>query len=189
MRKRPNRPIDTKFFNASGSQSLDVKALDTPERILAYCREKGFINGSSTDIQKLIKDNSELQLDFEDLGEFDAYIEKLETGNFRIVINIRHPKKRQTFSMAHEYVHYQVHRKEIETMAHGEKILHRSEERNRIEYQANQYAAEILMPETEFRQIVRAKNGEVSKIAECFDVSQLAVRYRAKSLEIAGHGL
>ncbi len=189
MRKRPNRPIDTAIFNAMAIQSFDANALDTPERILAYCREKKFFNGSSTDIRRLIEDNPELELAFEDLGENDAYIEKIESSKYRIVINSKHPKKRQIFSMAHEYVHYQVHRNEIEGMPHGEKILHRSEERNRIEYQANQYAAEILMPEPEFKQVVRAQNGVVSKIAECFDVSQLAVRFRAKFLDIAGHGL
>jgi len=189
MIKRPIRPIDRGIFNTAKSQSFDVVALDTPERVLAYCRERGFINGSSTDIKKLINDNPKLTLVYEELGENDAYIEKTGDNQYRIVINSRHPKKRQKFSMAHEYVHYQVHRIEIENMPHGEKILHRSEERDRIEYQANQYAAEILMPEEVFRRVVREKNGDISKISDDFGVSQLAVRYRAKSLEIKGHGL
>lgn len=189
MRKRPNRPIDSSIFNTAEIQTFDVAALDTPERILAYCRKKGFISGNSTNIENLIKDNPRLTLAYEELGENDAYIKETGDNQYRVVINSRHPKKRQKFSMVHEYVHYQVHRSEIEKMPHGEKILHRSEERDRIEYQANQYAAEILMPEEVFRRVVHEKNGNISKISDDFGVSQLAVRYRAKLLGISGHGL
>ena len=189
MRKRPIRPIDKDIFPTAESPSLDVTALDTPERVLAYCREKGFIDGSSTDIEKLIEDNPKLTLEYEELGENDAYIQETGDNQYRIVINSGHPKKRQKFSMAHEYVHYQNHRSDIKKKPRGEKILHRSEERNRIERLANQCAAEILMPEEVFMRVVQEKNGNISEVADDFGVSQLAVRYRAKSLEIEGHGL
>lgn len=189
MRKRPIRPIDRTLFKFDEEQSLIATALDTPERVLAYCRDHGFLNGNVTDIQQLIEDNPELTLTFENIGDYDAYIEKIDEHHFRIVINSKHSKTRQRFSMAHEYVHYQVHRQEIENMPHGERILHRSEEKNRIEYQANEYAAEILMPELSFKQVAHIKNGDIAEIAEEFNLSPLAVRYRAKNLGIAGHGL
>ena len=189
MRKRPIRPIDRTLFSAGEEQPLDAAVLDTPERVLAYCQDQGFFDGNATDIRDLIEDNPELSLDFEDIGEYDAFIEKTDENQYRIVINSKHPPTRQRFSMAHEYVHYQVHRQEIENMPRGERILHRSEERNSREYQANQYAAEILMPKLAFTQIARAKNGDISEIAKEFHVSPLAVRYRAKILGIAGHGL
>lgn len=189
MRKRPNRPIDRALFNADDVQSLNAAALDTPERVLAYCQDRGFFDGVATDIQGLIEDNPELSLEFEDIGEYDGFIEKTGDNRYQIVINSRHSQTRQRFSMAHEYVHYQVHRQEIENMPRGERILYRSEERDRIEYQTNQYAGEILMPELTFKQIARAKNGDISEIAKEFQLSPLAVRYRAKSLEISGHGL
>lgn len=189
MRKRPNRPIDRTLFDSADEQSLNATALDTSERVLAYCRDRGFIKGNATDIQGLIEDNPELGVEFEDIGQYDAFIEKTDENQYRIVINSRHSKTRQRFSMAHEYVHYQVHRQEIENMPHGERILHRSEERDRIEYLASQYAAEILMPEMAFRQIALVKSGHILEIAAEFHVSPIAVRYRAKTLEIAGHGL
>ena len=169
--------------------SLDPTALDTPERILAYCQKAGLIQGNSTDIESLIRGNPELTLDFEDIGEFDAFIEKLDPSRFRIVVNRGHPKTRQRFSMAHEYVHYQMHRPEIDSMPSGERILHRSEERDRVEYLANDYAGQILMPETVFRVVAAIKKGDVNAIAAEFNVSSLAVRFRAKTLGIAGHGL
>lgn len=189
MRKRPKRPIDTKLYRADEEQSFDATALDTPERVLAFCHDHGFLDGDATDIRRLIESNPALSLHFEDIGGYDAYIEKVKDDRYRIVINRKHSQTRQRFSMAHEYAHYQVHRDEIEKMPHGERILHRSEERDNIEYQASQYAAEILMPELAFTQIARAKNGDISEIAKEFHVSPLAVRYRAKSLRIAGHGL
>lgn len=189
MRKRPNRPIDRTLFSAGQEQSLNAAALDTPERVLAYCRDQDLFDGNATDIQGLIEDNPELSVEFEDIGQYDAFIEKTDENQYRIVINSKHSKTRQRFSMAHEYVHYQVHRQEIENMPRGERILHRSEERDRIEYLASQYAAEILMPEVTFRQIALVKSGHISEIAAEFHVSPLAVRYRAKALEIAGHGL
>ncbi|MFC4346983.1 ImmA/IrrE family metallo-endopeptidase [Kordiimonas lipolytica] len=187
MKKRPQRPIDRSLYNEG--PELDATALDTPERILSYCRSKGFINGASTDIKAVIESNPFLRLEFDDIGENDAFIEKIDDQMYRIVINARHSRTRQRFSMAHEYIHYQLHRDEIERMPKGERILHRNEERNSIEYQANQLAAEILMPEQTFFQVARASKGSIERIASEFDVSQLAVRYRAKTLGIGGHGL
>lgn len=188
-RKRPNRPIDRSIFPSGEEQLLDASALDTPERVLAYCQDRGLIDRVAVDIQTLIEENPNLSLNFEDIGEYDAFIEKTGEDKYRIVINSKHSRTRQRFSMAHEYVHYQIHRSEIENMPHGEKILHRSEERNTIEYQASQYAGEILMPELPFKQIARVKNGDISEIAKEFQVSPLAVRFRAKTLGISGHGL
>jgi Zn-dependent peptidase ImmA (M78 family) len=189
MRKRPNRPIDKSLLDNIFEEGLDLDALDTPERIVAYCRDKGFYNGNATNIQELIEDNPKLNLEFQDIGKFDAFIEKTNADCFRIVINKRHSATRQRFSMAHEYIHYQFHRKEIEEMPRGERIMHRGDELNRIEYQANQNAAEVLMPDPDFRQVTHAKNGDISAVAKEFKVSLLAVRYRAKSLGISGHGL
>lgn len=189
MRKRPARPIDRKLFGPTESQLLDAATLDTPERILAYCKDKKFFNGHATDVRKLIEDNKELSLSFEDIGEYDAYIEKVADKKFKIVVNKKHSPTRQRFSMAHEYIHYQIHRDRIDQMPHGERILHRSEEKNKIEFQANQYAAQILMPEDTFFQIARATNGDITRIAKEFEVSPLAVRYQAKSLGIPGHGV
>lgn len=189
MRKRPNRPIDRSKFLAEANAAFDVAALDTPERVLAYCKNVGLMDGNSTDIEAVIRANENLILEFLSIGEFDAYIEKISDEKYKIVINRDKPKVRQIFSMAHEYAHYQLHRPAIEKMPHGERILHRSEERNPIERQANRFAADILMPEDAFHQVVRAHGGNIAEVAKVFQVSQIAVRYRAKSLGIAGHGL
>ena len=104
-----------------------------PERVLAYCKDRGLFDVNAMSIQDLIEDNPELSLDFEDIGEYDAFIEKVDENRYRIVINRKHSLTRRRFSMAHEYAHYQIHRHEIKDMPRGERILHRSEERDTIE--------------------------------------------------------
>ena len=91
--------------------------------------------------------------------------------------------------MAHEFAHYQLHRENLAEFAEGERILHRSDERNIIERQANNFAANLLMPEELFREEVRRTRGDITLIAKRFNVSPLALRYRAKSLGMRGHGV
>ena len=45
------------------------------------------------------------------------------------------------------------------------------------------------MPEDHFREEVRRTQGDVSELAKRFGVSPLALRYRAKSLGMKGHGV
>jgi len=161
---------------------LDPTALDSPERILEYCRQNGFVVGGRTRIEDVISANPDLELVYEDLGESDAYIMKLPHKGYKIAVNSRHHKRRQRFSMTHEYVHYQLHRDRIGNKPEGEQILFRDSERNPIEYQANQVAGKILMPKEEFIECIKQKKGNINSIAEFFDVSPEAVRVRASQL-------
>lgn len=189
MKKRPNRPIDTSRYTQSEDFDFDFAALSTPELVMQYCLKHNLMNGESTDIKQVIISNPNLELVFENLGDNDAYIEKISDERYKISVNKAHPKTRQNFSMAHEYAHYQLHRSKIDDMPHGEKIMHRNEKRNPIESEANRFAADILMPEEAFKQVVRARNGNIIQIATDFNVSPLAVQYRAKTLGIGGHGV
>ncbi len=71
-------------------------------------------------------------------------IKKVE-GTYHIHINGNHPITRQRFTMAHELAHYLLHKNEI-----GDGItddyLYRSELTSKIEREANDLAAQILMP-------------------------------------------
>lgn len=183
MKKHPTRPIDPMVMGTlTLGGDLDAAALDTPERILEYFRRRNFIGNGCTSIEAAIQENSELELVYEDLGDADAYIMKIGENMFRIAVNSRHHKNRQRFSMAHEYVHYQLHRNQIGSKPEGERILYRNAERNHIEYQANLIAGEILMPKEEFIVSINGTNGDVRAIANYFAVSPEAVRVRASQL-------
>lgn len=187
MRKAPKRPGSA---SAPVVPALAVDALDTTERVIAYCIKNQLIDGVEVDIERLIDLNPHLTRQKRDLGEgIDAYIRETSPGNYEIAVNSKHSLTRQRFSMAHEFAHYQLHRENLAEFAEGERILHRSDARNVLEYQANAFAANLLMPEELFREEVRRTGGDITLMAKRFNVSPLALRYRAKSLGMRGHGV
>lgn len=187
MRKAPKRPISKP---APALPEMDLDALDTTERVLEYCQKHGLIEGARVDIEQLIRQTPKLSLKKKPLADgIDAYIKETQPGHYEIGVNSEHSLTRQRFSMAHEYAHYQLHRNKLNSFAEGERILHRSDERNSIEQQANSFAAELLMPESLFREEVKRWQGSIKLTAARFGVSQLALRYRAKNLGMRGHGV
>lgn len=187
MRKSPKRPV-AKSVPELPDMGLD--ALDTTDRVINYCVKHNLINGLEVDIEKVIEMNPDLSVAKKPLADgIDAYIKQTQPGKYEIGVNSKHSKTRQRFSMAHEFAHYQLHRNKLEYFSEGERILHRSDERNTIEYQANSFAAEVLMPESMFRAEVKKIGGNIAELAKSFGVSQLALRYRAKGLGMRGHGV
>ncbi|GAA0616289.1 ImmA/IrrE family metallo-endopeptidase [Paenochrobactrum glaciei] len=176
------RPVPANF---KSRLPVGSAALDTPDRVIEYCRKHGLMNGyGAVDIQSLIEKNDNLKLVFEDLGEKDAYIKCLDDGSFVIGINKLHHKNRQVFSMAHEYGHYQLHRHNIKNIAIGEKILHRDGEINAIERQANQFAANILMPREGVERALFETHNSVIGAASLLGVSMAALTNRLNTLGI-----
>lgn len=169
---------------------MEIDALDTTKRVIDFCIQKGLIVGANTNIEGLIELDPNLELKRVPLRDgVDAYIREIGTGRFEIGVNSKHSLTRQKFSMAHEYAHYRLHQGNLAELAEGERILHRSDEWNVLEQQANNFAAEILMPEEIFREEIRRTGGEISELAKRFGVSTLALRYRAKNLGMRGHGV
>ena len=191
MKKRPDRSK----FQISDSELkklADSKILDTPERVLRYCRAKRFTinDGIETNIEALIRSHKDdIDLEFIDLGNNDGYIKKIRGNRYEIAINANHSRERRKFTMAHEYAHYQIHRNNKDVFSEGEAILFRNSERNMYEHQANRFAADILMPEDRFNQLFNSKKGDILEIANAFGVSESAIKFRAKTLGYGGHGL
>lgn len=178
---RPELSDAEKFFNIN--INLNKKCLGTTDHILKYSKENNFINESYLDIEQLINENDELELSFEDIKEDGQIIYNSYTNKYKIIINKNQHKTKQCFTMAHEYIHYQFNRDFVQKNAHTDIILYRdATTKLDIDIVANQYASEILMPTTEFEQILKEYKGNILKIAEIFGVSSLAVRYRAKNL-------
>ncbi len=55
--------------------------------------------------------------------------------------------------------------------------------------EANSFALELLMPEVQFRDKIEQGVTGVGELAGHFEVPSMAVRYRAKMLNISGHNL
>lgn len=93
-----------------------------------------------------------------------------------IYINRNRSLAHQRFTMAHELGHY--------FMGHGPRprdTLEQLRRRDPIEFSANRFAAELLMPEGEVRSLVR-KMVPITYMAEHFGVSEEAMGYRLKNL-------
>lgn len=176
--KRPQRPGAVQKIDRLPPPGL----LTSPEEVIKYYKAVGLEMDPSVDIRRIIQSNDELTLVFKDLGQNDAYIKKLSDERFEIAINSNHHPNRQKFSMAHEYAHYLLHRSRIHEMPEGERILHRNGDRNSIEYQANEFAAQLLMPNELVRSAFRAASGNLKGMASLLQVSQEALRYRLDNL-------
>lgn len=122
---------------------------------------------------------------------FEAYIEK-KGEEFCIYVDSSKSKRRQRFSIAHEIGHLFLHLKYTE-----KNIWNSIKDTNsrmfrygydQLEAEANQFAAEFLMPKQAFiESVVRlSSNGFVNifDIANEFDTSEEAVKYRGFNLGI-----
>lgn len=102
-------------------------------------------------------------------------------------VNKRHHRHRRRFTIAHEIGHYILHTGEVLHYDVGpdseNKFLFRAADVESFgEVEANQFAAELLMPEDKVRQLVDSGTRSVEELAGKFDVSADAMRYRLINL-------
>lgn len=118
--------------------------------------------------------------------QFSGHL-SLKNGAWEIVVNSLHHWRRQRFTLAHELGHFFLHRWQCQDFT--DTVFFRNDEISPMEAEANQFAAELLMPEEEFKRYLDEVSSKVEDLAEYFGVSALAVRVRAKRLGYQGHGL
>lgn len=127
-------------------------------------------------------------------GELSGMVHRRPDGKAVIGVNSMHSANRQRFTIAHELGHL---------LLHGEDEVHIDEKRpigrrdelssqavDPREIEANQFAAELLMPESLVRGSVAALDPKTSveeaidKLARTFDVSPQAMTHRLTNLKI-----
>ncbi len=104
------------------------------------------------------------------------------TSGYVISVNANEPFKRRRFTVAHECAHFLKHRDKI-----GDGIfddaMYRSEKMNsREEFEANNVAADLLMPRPLVVRYVRNGVSDVAQLAAKFQVSDAAMRVRMRYL-------
>lgn len=154
-----------------------------------------------TDVESIIKDA--VENDYLDakgnlkLGDIAALhgIEVLyedmpsnESGYFKKVgdhcvigINRKHNPKRQRFTFAHELGHFFLH-KDKNNVEFRDEVFYRIENTSSIEYAANEFASRLLMPEERLIKKLDEGVSDLKELADFFEVSQEAMRYRVLSL-------
>lgn len=116
-----------------------------------------------------------------------------------IGVNSLHHPLRQRFTIAHELGHLELHREMIESTVHVDKdfpanlpALKRDPKSaigtERVEIEANEFAAELLMPEALMVQALTGKQFDIEddrpieELAKKFRVSKQALQYRIRNL-------
>ncbi|MDI9314055.1 MAG: ImmA/IrrE family metallo-endopeptidase [Hydrotalea sp.] len=140
---------------------------------------------------------NELKVDAIDIS---GMIEK-KGNSYIITINKDHPKTRQRFTIAHELGHFILHKDKIDSSEGGlvDNILFRAGSTSvardhigaqttpRMEAQANQMAADILMPFSKILEVSKRGGGKksIEEMAQEFKVSTLAMAIRLDRREDA----
>ncbi|OWY13518.1 hypothetical protein B6V73_17165 [Thioclava sp. JM3] len=109
-----------------------------------------------------------------------------EGGNYTIRVNRHEARERQRFTIAHELAHYFLHRSVIDSSPDGirDNVLYRSGEPERIEFEANRLAADIVMPMPLVEKVLQEEFGGVvteatiESLAARFQVSKAAMEIR-----------
>jgi Zn-dependent peptidase ImmA (M78 family) len=107
--------------------------------------------------------------------------------DFRIIISSHTSAKRDRFTIAHElghlFLHYLLPKRHLSPDQN--KMYALRKDSDRVEWEANWFAAAFLMPSQEFASIHAEMEGDMEDIADYFDVSVSAAEIRAKSLDLA----
>jgi Zn-dependent peptidase ImmA (M78 family) len=105
-------------------------------------------------------------------------------SKFRIVVPSHTSPERDRFTVAHELGHYVLHYlwAKKKNPAFPDRVVAFRRGSERIEWEANWFAAAFLMPEASFRSVYAEKGGDIRSVADHFLVSTAAAEVRAKGL-------
>ncbi len=144
-----------------------------------------YVNNSTFDIFSYVESLPDIELKMVPLGDdISGYIEKVN-GKYVIVINNLQSPLRQRFTLAHEFGHYSLHRDNLEGK-HQDTTLFRdaNEDSLGIEYAANDFAAELLIPKEKFESAIKSGTNTPKQLSALFQVTEKAILYRAYKLGI-----
>lgn len=159
--------------------SSDEPILQSAKQVIDLARERGLFNGSSLDVEK-VANSMGIEVVKEKLKDNISGKLEINGDDARIVINAEHSRQRQRFTIAHELGHYILHRKEQNTFE--DVIFFRGKDMTNIEYSANKFAGDLLMPEDKVRERISSGIKDLRELSSYFDVSVAAMRYRVVNL-------
>jgi Zn-dependent peptidase ImmA (M78 family) len=109
-------------------------------------------------------------------------------SNVSILVNKSDPPYRKRFTIAHELGHHFLHLLSDGEFVDNKVDLFRDgeggDQSKKVEVQANQFAAALLMPSELLKNEYR-KNNDISDLARKFNVSEEAMGYRLQRLRLA----
>ena len=142
------------------------------------------------DVEKICEEEG-ITVSYADLRAVEKKYEKeisgvllTRLGENDIIVNEKDNEKRQRFTIAHELGHYFLHH-DHDTKKKSMMVSFRGARTER-EYEADRFAAELLMPENaveeEYSKLSASNAPYISVLAKIFDVSKAAMAYRLDNL-------
>lgn len=158
--------------------------LNDSQAILKKAQEENLLDSrGKLDIESFIKRNyPNIELVMMPLESNVSGELMYHNGKWKMIINTKHPLTRQRFTMSHELGHYVSHRQKSNKFTDS-LFYRKNENKDSIEYQADKFAAEILMPEQYVRSEIKEGILDVDELAEIFGVSGQAMLNRLKDLK------
>lgn len=150
---------------------------------ISYANSNGLFQGNKLDIEHLVvSQNIHIERVFLE-PEISGTLKKVN-GTWIISVNSTHHINRQRYTIAHEFAHYCLHKDKVNTFE--DITFFRDYNKTSIEYEANEFAANLLMPSQMIVNRIKEGITSLKQLAEEFGVSILAMKYQIQKL---GYGL
>lgn len=176
--------IVRKSLKTSYSHELiqDSEELKSVDQIQDLANQSGIMT-VPFDIEGLIKKFGIKIIYDQDMSEdLSGYIEN-RSGDWIIGVNKYQSSGRQRVTLAHEFAHFLLHKDHIQNKRHLDRIFLRDDTYNTgIEKEADQFAGELLISETNLKEKIQQGIKKLAELARVFDVSIAAIRFRARIL-------
>lgn len=146
---------------------------------LAYMRES-----PPTDLLGLAADLG-IHVQYADLGDYAGKIERrldADGPQYVITINVNDPVSRQRFTLAHELAHFIKHKRQLDAGGIVDNAMYRSLLPDELEWEANRYAAQLLMPLSAMQKLWLEGLEDAADFAERLGVSEHAAGIRLNEL-------
>lgn len=143
-------------------------------------KSDGLYNKYRLDIDKLVKEY-DISINFIDMPSDVSGALRKDNANWVIYVNKKHSPNRQRYTIAHEFGHYCLH-KDFTNEFEDKTFFRKEKDWTSIEYDANQFAADLLMPKENIENAISNDIITLKDLSESFGVSMIAMRNRLLSL-------
>lgn len=176
MGKRPNRSKS----NTDTTRYEEPALFRDVNTISEYAKSHGFYDGNIINLDETISMFQDIKVEYIPMTGTQSGQLSYSDGLWTISINSLHNKKRQRFTLAHELGHYILHKEK--NAEFKDTVFFRNDVLDSMEYNANEFASELLMPEVDVRTYVNKGIRNIGNLADIFGVSAAAMKYRIISL-------
>lgn len=160
-------------------QGPEVRTLDDVRATI----RRANLNAIPLDVFKLAELMG-LRLSFQKMDDdMSGFLEK-QGQQWVVGINSNHNIVRQRFTAAHEIAHFVLHRGDQQRFD-DVTFARRSNDRNRMEREADEFSASLLMPGDSVHSLIASGINNLNELANRFHVSPLALKFRLVNLGYA----